>query len=110
MRRPSSVRSRSTLTRGLCLALIGCALSAAAPLRALAADPTGQRVLLIEQEADPFLERVGAEIESIGFTIVRSDARGPLEVVARETGAAAAIRMLPTRKGVEVWMADATSG
>jgi hypothetical protein len=38
------------------------------------------------------------------------DFRGPLEDAARSADAVAAIRLLPTRKGVEVWMADATSG
>jgi hypothetical protein len=35
---------------------------------------------------------------------------GPLEEDARNTHAVAAIRVLPARNGVEVWMADETSG
>ena len=77
---------------------------------ASAAEAAGQRVLLIEHGRDPFLERVGAEIESLGFSLVRSAAEGPLEESARVAQAVAAIRVLPARNGVEVWMADATSG
>ena len=36
--------------------------------------------------------------------------QGPIEASARSEHAVAAIRMLPSRKGVEVWMADETSG
>lgn len=69
-----------------------------------------RRVLLVEHGSDPFLERVGAEVAGLGFVLVRSDAPGSLEVAAREKDAVAAIRVLPSRKGVEVWMSDATSG
>ena len=40
-------------------------------------------MLLIEQGRDPFLERVGAEIEKLGFSLVRADTSGPLEDAAR---------------------------
>ncbi|HEX6245101.1 MAG TPA: hypothetical protein VFZ61_29470 [Polyangiales bacterium] len=56
------------------------------------------------------MERVGAEIEKLGFSLVRSDTHGPLEAAARAEQALAALRVLPTRTGIEVWMADATSG
>ena len=36
--------------------------------------------------------------------------QGPIETSARAERAVAAIRMLPSRNGVEVWMADETSG
>jgi hypothetical protein len=80
------------------------------PLAAHAADGAGRRVLLVEQGRDPFLERVGAEIAAIGFVLVRAYTPDPLEVAARSSSAVVAIRVLPSRKGVEVWMADATSG
>jgi hypothetical protein len=67
-------------------------------------------VLLVEHEQDPFLERVGAELAGLGFELVRSDTPSALEDAARGAGAVAAIRVLPSRKGVEVWMSDATSG
>lgn len=79
--------------------------------RPAAAEPVEpKRVLLVEHELDPFLERVGAEISGLGFALVRSDAAGALEEAARSEHAVAAIRVLPSRKGVEVWMSDATSG
>ena len=94
-------------------AAFACALSAlmlCAPLPALADDPPQPRVLLVEHGRDALLERVGAEVEALGFVLERSEAQGPLETAARTAGAVAAIRMLPSRKGVEVWMADSTSG
>jgi hypothetical protein len=81
-----------------------------APARLEASDAAGRRVLLIEQYRDPFLERVGAEIEKLGFSLVRSATQAPLEAAARGQMAVAALRVLPARTGIEVWMADATSG
>jgi hypothetical protein len=103
---PRFLRARSSFGA---LAL-GLAIALAAPLRAHAADGAGRRVLLVEQGRDPFLERVGAELAAIGFVLVRADTPDPLEVAARSASAAVAIRVLPSRQGVEVWMADATSG
>jgi hypothetical protein len=88
--------------------LLSSALWLSTPACASAA--AGRRVLLIEQEPDAFLERVGAEIEKLGFSLVRADAKGPLDAAARAEQAVAALRVLPARNGVEVWMADATSG
>jgi hypothetical protein len=90
--------------------LLLSALWLSAPRPALAADVANRRVLLIEQGRDPFLERVGAEIEKLGFSLVRTDTNVPLEAAARAEQALCAIRVLPSRTGVEVWMADATSG
>jgi hypothetical protein len=95
--------------RGSCLLLLS-ALWLSAPGALRAEDTASGRVLLIEQGRDPFLEQVGAEVEKLGFTLLRSHANGPLEAAARAEGALCAIRMLPSRTGVEVWMADATSG
>jgi hypothetical protein len=80
-------------------------------------EPAPRRVLLIVDRADdPFAERIRAEVAGLGLTAVmlepwRTHATlGPLETVARSQRAVAAIRMVPSRKGVEVWMADETSG
>ncbi len=54
--------------------------------------------------------RIKAEIASLGLDVVTRAPSGPIETDARAEHAVAAIRMLPTRKGVEVWMADETSG
>jgi hypothetical protein len=107
MTRPRFLRARSLLGA---LALGVGVIASSAPLHAYAADAAGRRVLLVEQGRDPFLERVGAEIAAIGFALVRAETPDPLEVAARSANAAVAIRVLPSRKGVEVWMADATSG
>jgi len=68
-------------------------------------------VLLIAERADdPFLERIRAELVTLGFVIQQRANDTPLEQAARDTHAVAAIRILPSRLGVEVWMADQTSG
>lgn len=90
--------------------MLSSALWLGTPGRCCAAQASGGRVLLIEQGHDPFLERVGAEIAKLGFSLVRSDTKSPLEAAARAEQALAALRVLPTRNGIEVWMADATSG
>jgi hypothetical protein len=98
------------ITRGWLGLLLASALWLCTPSHGRAERAAGRRVLLIEQGRDPFLERVAAELEKLGFSLVRSDDRGPLEGAARAAQAVAALRVLPARNGVEVWMADATSG
>ncbi len=71
----------------------------------------GGLVLLISERADdPFLERIKAELVAMGFATVVRPNDVALERAAREVNAVAAIRLLPSRQGVEVWMADRTSG
>lgn len=112
--RPRLARSRAGAPHSLrarCFGLsLWFALWLGAPCVVLASQAAGPRVLLVGQGDDPFLERVGAEIEKLGFSLVRSDAKGPLDAVARAEHAQAALRVLPSRLGIEVWMADATSG
>jgi hypothetical protein len=73
-------------------------------------------LLLVDQPDDAFLERVRAEIAGLGLTVVtqaaqrNGDTEDPLEVMGRRQRAVAVVRMLHTRRGVEIWMADATSG
>ena len=87
---------------------------AAAPTRALAqplAAPSHRRILmLLDRPGDPFMGRIRAEIESLGLEVLSRAPAGSLDQDARAEHAVAAIRMLPSRKGVEVWMADETSG
>jgi hypothetical protein len=66
--------------------------------------------LLVDAPGDPFMSRIGAEVASLGLEVVAHAPRGPFETSARSEHAVAAIRMLPSRNGVEVWMADETSG
>jgi len=72
---------------------------------------TSQRVVLVYAGAQPpLLARVRAELANLGLTVVARDSGEPLEVVARSEAASAAIRAVPNGRGVEVWMADVTSG
>jgi hypothetical protein len=73
-------------------------------------------LLVVDRPNDRLTERIRAEVAGLGLTIVTLEpwrthqVPGPLEAVARREHAAAVIRTLPTGQGVEVWMADATSG
>ncbi len=69
------------------------------------------RVLLIGKGPDdPLLKALRAELSDLDVTVVQRDAADRLDAAAREEGAAAAIRLLSSHNGVEVWMADASSG
>ena len=104
----ASVQRRRTSRRHACalLALL-CGSALGTPNAAAEAN---RRVLLIERGRDSLLERVGSEIAALGFFLVRRDTDAALEEAARTAHAAAALRVLPARNGVEVWMADETSG
>jgi hypothetical protein len=84
----------------------------AASLRAQLEGPNDRRrvLLLVDGAGDPFMDRIKAEIVSLGLDVVERTPRGPIEARARTEHAVAAVRLLPSRNGVEVWMADATSG
>ncbi len=70
-----------------------------------------RRVLLLTDKAnDAFMGRIKAELTSLGLAVIAHSQVASLEVEARTAHAVAAIRMLPSRKGIEVWMADETSG
>lgn len=74
-------------------------------------EPVQRRVLLIaEKPGDSFVARIKSEVATLGLDVVVRAPVGPLETDARSQHAIAAIRLLPSRKGVEVWMADETSG
>jgi hypothetical protein len=90
--------------------LLACAFWLCAPARLRASEAAGRRVVLVGAIGDRFLERVGDELEALGFSLVHSDDKGPLDVVTRDQHAEAALRVLPARNGVEIWMADSTSG
>jgi hypothetical protein len=73
--------------------------------------PAQPRVLLVtDKPGDAFVARIEAEVVSLGFDVVTRAAQGPIDTDARSEHAVAAIRVLPSRRGVEVWMADETSG
>ena len=84
----------------------------AGSLRAQPVPPSDRRrvLLLVDTAADPFIDRIRSEIVSLGLEIIARPAQGQIEARARAEQAVAAVRILPARNGVEVWMADATSG
>jgi hypothetical protein len=67
-------------------------------------------LLVVDRPNDPFIERIRAEVVALGLSVVTRGPVGPLEADARAQQAVAAIRVLASRKGVEVWMADVTTG
>ncbi len=117
MNRSSSHHDARRRLSGICLsAALGAALLtlpsavAASATTAVEERPARRVLLLADKPGDLFVERIKAEIEGLGLTVVVRAPSGPLEEDARSQQAIAAIRPLPARNGVEVWMADETSG
>jgi hypothetical protein len=98
------VRHVLALVVGFCVAFTG-----PAALRA-EGRPALRVLLVLDRINDPLMARIQAEIAALGLTVVIGNESGPLESSARGQRALAAVRVLPSRKGVEVWMADATTG
>jgi hypothetical protein len=115
----SGWRARVRVAASVALALtlvpvfVRCAAAAAA---AEAAEPQRRVLLVIDQPDDPFAPRIRAELLGLGLAVLTVEPWrtgvpvGPLETAARSQKAVAAIRMVASRKGVEVWMADEVSG
>jgi hypothetical protein len=102
------IRSRGLLAIVVVAAI---ALPAARARGEAESRPNRRRVLLlVETPGDPFMARIRAEIASLNLDVVVRAPQGSIETNARAERAVAAIRMLPSRNGVEVWMADETSG
>lgn len=102
-----AIRRRWAAALAGLLVVLSCARLRAEPT----AGPARRRILLLaEKMGDPFMGRIKAEVASLGIDVVMHPPAGSLEADARAEHASAAIRMLPSRKGVEVWMADETSG
>jgi hypothetical protein len=118
-----SARSKLRGVRAL-LGVLAAVGIAAAPSRCRAqeasaddAPPRGPATIAIVCDAaDPFGVHVLAELEALGFhgVILAPDAatasRVSLENAARSAGAIAAIRAVPSERGVEVWIADRVTG
>ncbi|HEY4186321.1 MAG TPA: hypothetical protein VGP07_14700 [Polyangia bacterium] len=90
-------------------------LAVARPAPAAAAPPQRRVLLVVNRADDRFAARIRAEIAGLGLSVITLEAGHardpePLEAMARSKHAVAIVRMIPTRKGVEVWMADETSG
>jgi hypothetical protein len=96
------------------LVLSCAALGALAPEARAQAPPPAIAILC--EPGDRFGRRVAAELEALGFRAVIVDAastptsRASLEASARSAGAMAAIRAVPSERGVEVWIADRVTG
>jgi hypothetical protein len=80
------------------------------------ADASVRVLLVVDQSDDAFAERVRAELVGLGLHVIVAEPWRTgeqivaLDVATRTAQAAAGIRMLPSRKGVEVWMADQPAG
>lgn len=99
--------------------LAAAALSIAAARFASAADAVDGRLrvlIVIDESDDPFAERIKAEVSALGFEVVSvepwrtGEAIESLDAAGRTNQAAAAVRMIASRKGVEVWMANQPTG
>jgi hypothetical protein len=93
-------------------AIVGSGLSSARLKAQTQPAPDSRRIVLLltDTPGDPFMGRIRAEISSLGLDVIVRAPKGSIEASARAAHAVAAVRMLPSRKGIEVWMADATSG
>jgi hypothetical protein len=115
---PAPIRSTYLLplVAAVGIALHPASLRAASPPAGSApaqlAGPNDHRrvLLLVDSPGDPFMDRIRAEVVSLGLEGVVRAPQGSIEAKARAEHAVAAIRILPSRNGVEVWMADAASG
>jgi hypothetical protein len=90
----------------------GLALAQPPPVVDTGKRPARHRVLVITEDPnDPFMTRVQAEVSAIpGMEVTIQRPLGSLDADARAEHAEVAIRKVPSGKGVEVWMADATTG
>jgi hypothetical protein len=72
--------------------------------------------LVADRADDPITRRLRAELGALGFEVVAgrrerdAPSRASLESIARSSGAVAAIRVVPSPEGVEVWIADRVTG
>jgi hypothetical protein len=109
--RTSRLRQRSVRHSVAALAVGWCVL-APGPVRATPpqAEPHRRVLILVDKPGDPFMGRIKAEVVALGLEVAMRPPVGSIDADARAEHAVAAIRMLPSGKGVEVWMADETSG
>jgi hypothetical protein len=100
----------SAVTRMLLGLLLGSATCVALP-RAAAAETAKVRVVFVfDRAGGALLSRIETEVAAVGFEVVERADELSLEELARAEQAGAAVRVLSNGTGVEVWMADATSG
>jgi hypothetical protein len=87
------------------------------PARAAAQDGATLVAIVTAEPSAPLTRRVRAELEGLGVDVLvirppaeSSPARTPLDQAARGVGAIAAVRIVPSGAGVEVWVADRVTG
>jgi hypothetical protein len=79
-------------------------------------DATPALVVILSPSHDAFGRRVAAELESLGLRAEILDpgdepaSRASLETSARRAGAVAAVRSVPSERGIEVWITDRITG
>ncbi|MBI2896020.1 MAG: hypothetical protein HYY06_20850 [Deltaproteobacteria bacterium] len=72
--------------------------------------------IAVDGPGDPVAARLRAELEALGFEVEVLEApslvpsRPLLEAAARDRGAIAAVRIVPSQAGVEVWVFDRVTG
>ena len=105
-----------TAARAALAFTVVCAALARLDAAAVAAAPRLRVVIVIDESDDPFAERIRAEVSALGLEVVvvepwrTGEAVESLDAAGRASQAAAAIRMVPSRKGVEVWVANQPTG
>jgi hypothetical protein len=93
-----------------------CLLAVALLVAPAAAWADDAIAVMVERADDPVAVRMRAELEALGFRVIilpvseRPPSREALEAAAREAGAVAAVRVVPSQKGVEVWVTDRATG
>jgi len=81
-----------------------------------AVQPAPRVLLVVDQPDDPFAERIRAELTGLGLVVVAletwrtGEPVTSLEGAARREQAAAAVRMIASRRGVEIWLGDQSTG
>ncbi len=97
-------------------ALVLCAAIAGSTAVARAQESDPALIVIVGEHGAPFGLRLAAELEVLGFRAAIVDptaepaSRGSLEAAAREAGAIAAIRAVPSEHGVEIWLTDRVTG
>lgn len=105
------IRVVSAAILAVCLQLASLARAQDPPV------PAPSPIVLLLADADPGVTtaRLRAELEALGFRVAVRSATGPpdraaMESATKSAGAAAALRVLRSTNGVEVWVVDRVTG